>query len=50
VLLVVVDQAGIRRRRDHAVVRPTELELAGVAVQHHGRPPPIAHLCERLDP
>ena len=32
-LLVIVDQARIRRRRDDAVIRPAQLELARVAVE-----------------
>ena len=35
-LLVVVDQARVRRRGHDAVVRPAEVELARVAVEHLG--------------
>ena len=37
-LLVVVDQARIRRRGDDGVERPRQLELARVAVEHRDRP------------
>ena len=49
-LLVVVDQAGVRRRSDDAVVRPPELELTRVAMEHDRRPLRIAHVREVLDP
>ena len=50
VLLVVVDQARIRRRRDDAVVRAFEIDRAGVAVQHPGDATVGPSGRERLDP
>jgi hypothetical protein len=50
VLLVVVDQAGIRRRGDDAVEAASVVELAGVAVQHGRGPIAVAHARELLDP
>ena len=49
-LLVVVDQPRIRRRRDDAVVRAFEIDHAGVAVQHPGDEAVRARGRERLDP
>ena len=43
VLLVVVDEAWVRRRRDHAVERPGQVELPRVAVEHDRLAPPRAH-------
>ena len=50
VLLVVVDQARIRRRGDDAVVRPAQLELPRVPVEHERSPARIAHLGEGSNP
>ena len=49
-LLVVVDQARIRGRRDDTVVRAAELHVARVAVEHDSRPPLVANGGERLEP
>ena len=49
-LLVVVDQARVRRRGDDAVVRAFEVDRAGVAVQHPGDAAVGPHRRERLDP
>ena len=50
VLLVVVDQARIRRRGDDAVVRAFEIDRAGVAVQHPRDAAVGPDGRERLDP
>ena len=49
-LLVVVDEPGVRRGRDHAVVGAAELEPARVAVDDLRGPPRRAHAGEGLDP
>ena len=48
VLLVIVDQARVRRGRDHAVERAAEVEHPCVAVEHARGPPALAHTGERL--
>ncbi len=50
VLLVVVDQARIRRRGEDGVERPAESSLARVAVQDGRLALDVAHLRELLDP
>ena len=50
VLLVVVDQAGVRRRGDDAVERRVVLDAARVAVQHPRGTPLVAYPRELLDP
>ena len=49
-LLVVVDQPRVRRRRDDAVERAAELELADVSVEHDRLAPARAHARELTDP
>ena len=49
-LLVVVDQAGIGRRGDHAVVRPAEVDRPGVTVEHARDRALRTRRRERLDP
>ena len=48
-LLVIVDQARIRGRRDDTVVRAAELHVARVAVEHDSRPPLVANGPEHLE-
>ena len=48
-LLVVVDEAGIRRGRDDAVEAGAEFELARVAVHHFGFSPPRPRARELMD-
>src|SRR5581483_12209036 len=50
VLLVVVDQARVRRRGDDGVERPIELQPAGVAVAEASSVCTRAGAGERLDP
>ena len=49
-LLVVVDQARVGRRRDDPVERAGQVEVAGIAVQHLGLAPARAHARELSDP
>src|SRR5438034_1473765 len=49
-LLVVVDQPGVRRRGDHAVEGAAELQLASVAVQDASYRSTRAHARELADP
>ena len=50
VLLVVVDQPRVGRRRDDAVERPAQVELARVAVEDLRDPVRRAYVRERRDP
>src|SRR5260221_1483791 len=50
VLLVIVDEPRIRRRSEHRVERPTELRLAGIAVDDSRPALEVPHLGELLDP